>query len=85
MLRSAAAVMMCLLIVGCSDAGWMKAGATRADFERDSAECARDANALSGNPLYKPPMPPLTGNNPPGFEDRCLAEHGWARSGSPGS
>jgi hypothetical protein len=30
-------------------------------------------------------MPPLTGNNPPGFEDLCLAEHGWARSGSPGS
>jgi hypothetical protein len=80
--RDVVATMVCLVLVGCSHAAWEKPGATTADFNRDAAECEREADAkesvYGGSRLLGAP-------NTRGFEERCLAARGWTRSRSPNS
>jgi hypothetical protein len=80
--RYVVATTVCLVLVGCWHAGWEKPGATTADFNRDAAECEREADAkesiYGGSRLLGAP-------NARGLEERCLAARGWIKSRPPNS
>jgi hypothetical protein len=79
--RKAAAVLVCLLMAGCSDIGWKKPGAASADFDRDADECER----MSETSIFRGSRGTNTPASLQGFEDRCMAAHGWKNARWPGS
>ena len=71
-LRLGLTVVISLLLVGCGKHYWNKPGAAASDFDRDSAECARE-NSL-----------PMTANKDYGIiadlYKLCLKSRGWNRA-----
>ena len=72
-IRLALTVGLCLLLVGCGKHYWSKPGAATSDFNRDSAECARENSVqMTANKDYGIVIADLY--------KLCLRSRGWNRA-----
>ena len=69
-------VAVLILAAGCAEQlYWKKAGATEADFQRDSYECKKDAYATGGAVYVGYGVTQRTPNS--GMYSQCMVAHGY--------
>jgi hypothetical protein len=75
-MRGKIATTLLLLVGACaSPTIWDKAGATQADFNKDSYECQKDAYATGGAVYVGYGVTQRTVNRP--MYDNCMVAHGY--------